>query len=275
MMSNFASDDITVLTMFSPTKAARELYVFKKCVAVCGWLVDDGSIQNRPEPEPDILCRFHDGENRAFELVELVAEDEARRRGWQRSSQDLLTSLLENLPSVQRNAFEDRFRHALIYLVFRGFPGHTKMRNGLVDLFDELLARPETSDFELRSFQSKRLRETLSLAAISYGSFNGPVFVAQNIGGVGDPVTTSLTKKLAKNYATEYPIELVAYLDVAAMNPCQFWRGPLSRISPTITSLGPFQRIWVVDIRNKILEYVTPANLGTRGTSDANLPGRS
>ena len=40
--------------------------------------IDEGSIEKRRPPEPDILCRFRNGEMVAFELKELCSENQAR-----------------------------------------------------------------------------------------------------------------------------------------------------------------------------------------------------
>ncbi len=59
-------------------KAFFERERFLAVAALAGLGVVADSIENRRPPEPDILCRLVNGERVAFELLELVDEDEAR-----------------------------------------------------------------------------------------------------------------------------------------------------------------------------------------------------
>lgn len=56
-------------------KARCERDVFAEFVDVARLPVVPGSVQNRPTPEPDILCELAGGEKVAFELVQLVDPD--------------------------------------------------------------------------------------------------------------------------------------------------------------------------------------------------------
>lgn len=254
-----------------PSKSEREIAAFSAFADICKWQIDRETVESRPEPEPDIRCRMQDGEYRAFELVEFVNENEARRSGWKRAVEDLLPSLVEHLPQGERSDFEYRFQNALIYLAFRNFPSINAIRDVSDDLFREMLNLPDEQWTIKAPFRSKKLARVLSRCHVSFGCFRGPMFSAQNIGGVGDPVTRSLSKKLTRTYLTQCPIELVAYLDVAAIHPPQFWRGPISRFGFATSGLGPFERIWIVDIRHRRFEFVVSGSRVPMGAFNANL----
>ena len=59
-------------------KEQRELRVFREFVRRCGLPIDPDSIENRRPREPDIFCRFRNGEGVAFELKELCAPSIAK-----------------------------------------------------------------------------------------------------------------------------------------------------------------------------------------------------
>src|ERR1700691_6075469 len=60
-------------------KAARERLVFQAFIKASGLPISPESVESRKPPEPDILC-VHEGDGKlAFELVEICAEDIARK----------------------------------------------------------------------------------------------------------------------------------------------------------------------------------------------------
>jgi len=60
-------------------KAMRERLVFRTFLKVSGLQIDPESIESRKPPEPDILCVHECDGKLAFELVEICAEDLARK----------------------------------------------------------------------------------------------------------------------------------------------------------------------------------------------------
>lgn len=73
--------------MTGQRKAAHEQAVFAEFAAAAGLALGAGSIQSRPEPEPDIMCAIDNNPYR-FELGRLV--DENTSTGFVRSMQDAL-----------------------------------------------------------------------------------------------------------------------------------------------------------------------------------------
>lgn len=53
-------------------QARDEEAIFRKFIERCAYPIQDGSIEKRQAPEPDILCKLLDGALAYFELVELV-----------------------------------------------------------------------------------------------------------------------------------------------------------------------------------------------------------
>ncbi len=49
-----------------------EIEIFRKFIPKCPYPIQKGSIQKMSPPEPDILCKLEDGEEKYFELVECV-----------------------------------------------------------------------------------------------------------------------------------------------------------------------------------------------------------
>jgi hypothetical protein len=240
-------------------KSDREIAVFKRFIEIANWDIDPDSIEKYEQKNtPDIHFRaIHEGPY-AVELVELVNQGEADALGWQGMTTRCLQTAYERLEAARREAFDRKFGHAVLRFVFNGRPSKSRLGPQLHELFEDLLAVPDGMEIEIGSFRSKQISEILASVDVTHGQFNGPIFSVENIGGVGDPITDAIQGKLAKAYAWNTPIDLVAYLDVGAMNPPQIWRGPLHKLTGDLIDLGPFQRIWVVDLRRGSIEYVTP-----------------
>jgi hypothetical protein len=56
-----------------------EVEIFKRFASVCALDILPESIEKRQPPEPDIRCRPRPGEVLAFELVEMIDQDLARK----------------------------------------------------------------------------------------------------------------------------------------------------------------------------------------------------
>lgn len=57
------------------SKASREMHVFLEFIEKSGLPIERDSVENRPPPEPDILCMHKEEGFIAFELGELCNEE--------------------------------------------------------------------------------------------------------------------------------------------------------------------------------------------------------
>ncbi len=249
----------TLMTDESTRKAKRELDVFRRFVSITALAIDPDSIRNRVPPAPDILCRHNTDGLVAFELVQLIDHGFASRCGNQSDIQDVLGSHYEQLEDERKAAFDQRYGNAMLYFRFKCKTTGAKVRGNIAAMFSELSDLPDAFEGIVATFKAKRVEEFLKSVSISRGAFNGPEFVVENIGGIGNSTIPAIKKKLTKTYTTEHPIELLGYLDDAAMLPLQLLIGRTEEFLNGLPDLGPFRRIWVVDLRNERLAIVCPA----------------
>jgi hypothetical protein len=80
------------------------------------------------------------------------------------------------------------------------------------------------------------------------GRFTGPLFNATAAIWVGDPTVDAIKEKCSKKYATPHRMELLAYVNNAAMFPDEIWLGALRTFFDGLT-VAPFSAINVLDLR--------------------------
>ncbi len=237
-------------------QTVRELEAFARFVSIARLPIDPESIQKCDPPAPDVLCHHQTDGPLAFELVELINHEFSERLGRQSTTQEVLESAHEALPAADKQSFDQQFANAIIDITFTPGATKNKVQGNLHDVFAALLGLPNGFNGDVNDFASKSVSKIIESVSISRGSFNGPIFSVQNISGLGDSVVPKIKDKLAKTYQSDYPIELLGYLDIAGMFPPQLWKGPADAFFADLSDLGPFRRIWIVDIRNGSVEAV-------------------
>ena len=247
------------MTTNSTQQTDRELEVFGRFISIAGLPIDPDSVQKCDPPAPDILCHHDTDGPVTFELAELINHEFSARLGRQCTTQDVLETVHEQLPAGDKNAFDQRFGNADLYFKFCPDTTTNKVHGNVSDVFGELSALPNGFEGDVNGFASKSVSKIVESVSISRGGFNGPVFSVQNTGGLGDSVVPTIQNKLTKTYESDHPIELLGYLDIAGMFPPQLWKGPANTFFQSLSDLGPFRRIWVVDIRNESVEIVHPS----------------
>lgn len=243
----------------SQLKADHELDVFTKFVRISGLPIDLASIRQCGPPAPDILCDHAIEGQVGFELTEFINHETSARKSRQIDSQNALHSGIEALPATIRAQFEQEFSNALCHFDFVSDTTTNRVRAAAAEIAGELLGLPSGFVGELTKFKSKSVARITKSVSISRGEFTGPLFSVLNIGGAGDSVAGPIQKKLMKNYEVSCPIELVGYLDTAAIDPRQLWEGPAFALFKERKNLAPFRRIWIVNLRNGVVEYVHPS----------------
>lgn len=237
-------------------QTVRELDVFARFIHMAGLPIDAASVQKCEPPAPDILCRHATDGPLAFELAKLINHDFSARLSRQSKTQNALESAHEHLPAPAKQLFDQQFANANLYFTFHPDATKNKVRGKLSDVFAELSGLPNGFVGDVNDFASNPVKKILKSVSISRGGFNGPNFSVENIGGLGDSVVPKIKDKLAKTYESNCPIELLGYLDIAGMFPPQLWKGPANAFFAGLSDLGPFRRIWIVDLRNGSVEIV-------------------
>lgn len=92
---------------------------FRDFVARSSLPVVSKSIQKRDPPEPDIPCWLEDGNQLAFELVEICHPNNAAFSSGVGARTDLIERTYQNLPSDIRARFDGRFANTPLSFEFR------------------------------------------------------------------------------------------------------------------------------------------------------------
>ena len=237
-------------------QARDERKVFEVFVHVTAPNIDIASIESRPDPEPDILCRDLSSTTgyKAFELVELIDNGHAHRMGLLSATKKLLGEYFVNLPPQKKDVFQSKFSNALLYFRFLKRSTLKQRRKALGGIFEQLLTLD--NGFTGTAFKGDpRFAGLLSEVLISRGSYSGPLFDMESVGWIGNPTGRAVTEKLHKQYITKHPMELLAYIDGNPMLPDEAWLGNLEDILASAAKPFQFQRIWVLDRCDQIIKF--------------------
>jgi hypothetical protein len=235
------------LTKSSPSRYrdAGEIQVFRVFSERSRLGIVQKSIEKRPPPEPDILCCLENGEEIAFELVEVCNPRNARWFGSAASISRDLEQTYRTLPQESYVRFTERFASKPLSFDFAMDASLNRIRVMLPRAFEELLTQPENND-EFRTF-SKAVQKVLISVRLA-GRVETPGCPSFNVAGVFVPdveVVDTVRSKLARKYETPYPIELLAYFGGRACSQDPSWKVPLQTFLKS-HGFGPFRRVWVL-----------------------------
>jgi hypothetical protein len=224
-------------------QSEAELNIFRRFAGMAGLPIVQQSVVKRPPPEPDVLCRTNDGEQIAFELVEICNPANARLMASSHQMHRLIMAAYEGLPRHIREAFDARFVHKPLSFSFRKEASLGAIRRVLPRLLVELTtscARDEYADF------SPKVAAVVD-AVRERGRPNDLDQVNLSLGGTFDPVAPldAVIAKLSKTYESAFPIELLAYFGAYAWGTDSSYRGLLDALRQG--GLGPFRRLWVME----------------------------
>jgi len=229
----------------SADQAKRELEVFQRFVKLAQLPVELGSITKRQPPEADIRCQFRDGEQAAFELVEICNPKNNRFMGSAKRISEMILSTYLALPSLARRAFDERFINRPISFYFRSDATIATIRNVLPALLSELISAQENG-WEYKHFSTRVAKAVIKVR--HGGKLCIPGGFNFNLGDSFDPTTPfdAIAHKLAKEYETDCSVELVADFRGLIWERGRYYRNPIKTLVSE-HGLGPFRRIWVMD----------------------------
>ena len=155
-------------------------------------------------------CRLSNGEEVAFELVEICNPVNARFSGSASHIHGLIMSAYRSLPPSVRKAFDHRFINVPLSFSFRPTASLSAIRNALPSLLTELVSAPE-DDVGYYGLSAAVKAVVLSVRRI--GRVDNPGNVNFNIGTNFDPTVSleAVAAKLSRQYKSDSPIELLAY----------------------------------------------------------------
>ncbi len=227
---------------------SREIIIFSRFAPVCGLRIRPDSIKRCQPPEPDILCTIEGEGPVAFEMVEIIDEDLARRTYGQIKFQGLFEQAYEDLPPDNHASFKKKFHNALIYVGFCS-TASSRIRGNAIPLILDLLARTDNEFIgTLTPSRKSPLYEAVKEINVSRGKFIGPCFDVEAVGSFADPAIERISTKFKKNYRTLYPAELLAYYELQPVLPKSTWLPRVQEYVRQNLQDSLFRRVWIFDI---------------------------
>jgi hypothetical protein len=205
-----------------------------------------GCIEQPEPPAPDIIAEFAGLGRIAFELVRLNDPDHLTRLRLLHQMPGFLDGQLAALQVERRQALTAKFRDAYITIDFQGAASLAQRRQAMPFVWDMLDAVPD--DFRgAVDLYGKNPPAELSMIWVSRIKTDGrPYFRSQSIGYVLPLRPEEITGKLRKSYATDHPLELLAYVEngeMAHLNAEREIREVVNRWLPG----SQFRRVWVFE----------------------------
>ncbi len=236
------------------SKEERERLVFERFATATG-LLPGGTFDSRPTPEPDILYVPHGDAPRAFELVEILDRDFSATVGQQLGTNEICRTYLGTLPTAEADAFRSQYRDADIFIGFRDGLNIQRRKNALPRIFAALRSLPE--GFTGDAFDDGgSLDALLDRVAVYRGRFKGPLFDSPGVTWVGDPTVDAISGKMAKKYASQGELSLLAYIDTNPMFPDEVWLTDLDEYLAALDRHCQFAYIYVFECRSNSVRRV-------------------
>ena len=235
--------------------AERELTIFSGFAEASPRQLDLNTLEKRQPKHPDVVIECN-GSSVAFELVELIDQDFARRTGLMFGTRNMLRQKLDQLPEERRQLFDEKFNDALLNFSFTDVP-FGKRREIVNTVLDELMNLED--GFEGRALQdSKDFAGVLNFVGVGRGEFVGPVLDVESAGFLGDPTLERLQNKFGKQYESDCPMELLAYIETHPMLPDESWLPSVDDFVRAHLDESPFERVTIYDINNAIIRFEYP-----------------
>lgn len=231
-----------------------EREVFDSFVTVAPFKVVSGSVENRDPPEPDIVCEIEEYGRVGFELTELIDQNFMARLNLMFNTKKHLSKYWKTeLSDDDSDSFKNKYANALIHVVYVEGLSLRKRKSVSRSLFDALNELPDGEEgTKLKG--DKKLSHRIREVRIRRGNLVGPIVDVDSFGWLGDPTYDALSKKFAKNYNCDYPIELVAHIETDLLPPDGAW---IMAADKAVAQLGdsPFTRLWVFDRTDGTIKY--------------------
>jgi hypothetical protein len=251
-----------------PDQQEREdMAVFGEFAKMCPLPLLSNTAQNRPKPEPDILCDIESGEKLAFELgqCEDVTKDDAHPDAYSAILPKRLKDAMEFKNTLDRAYSEalakgrivepERFKfHSVRVNLEAGFPsknGRQKIARRVIELLNEKGQRRYTIKDVVRSIQCEQYSVPSPI--------EGPIFYVGSPCGARPYVVELIKDKLAKKYESNHRIHLLAWSTTACHAESEVWRDRLANFLKS-NGMGQFERIWVFGSHEQSIVFDSAAS---------------
>ena len=241
-------------------KAKGEKEAFINFALNSGLLIKTSSIECMDPPQPDILCEIEGRGKVAFELFEIIDNGLYSNLMLKSNTILLLEKSYNNLETSIKEEFKELFMDAMISPFFEKSCTY-KVRKKIIPEVLNKLNNPnmmhKMGDVSIRKF-----KKYIKYISISRGLENGPSFDSIEYAGFTDPYKIGNKvindKLLHREYISDYPIELLAYYDKNIESTEKYWLPEIIKIIEENFEKSIFRKIWIYDIRNKLIKLVYP-----------------
>jgi hypothetical protein len=231
-----------------------EVAIFKRFASVCPLEIVPESIEKRQPPEPDIRCKTRQGEALAFELVEIIDQDLARKIANQWTLGRELRAAYEALP--ERDAAEIRARLGNAAVMVELVENVSiRARRAAIGTILEALKKVSPAFEGAMDLRTGILERVY----VVRGNFVGPSFDVDAGGAVGDPTVARIQGKFEKAYKIDVPLELLAHFELHPMFPDDVWMPKVGDLASRALAISPFRRIWIFDGERGSIRFAYPA----------------
>ena len=232
--------------------AERELRIFSGFAEASPRQFDLSTLEKRQPKHPDVIIEC-DGSSVAFELVELIDQDFARSIALMLDTRKMVQDKFEDLPEDRKQAFEEKYSDALLNFSFTEVP-FGKRREIVNAVLDELMSLED--GFQGRTLQdSKDFAGVLNFVVVSRGECGRLKLDAESAGLLDDPTLDMLQNKFGKQYESDCPMELLAYIESHPTLPDDIWLPKVKIFVSKHLKKSPFERVTIYDINKAIVRF--------------------
>ena len=227
----------------------EELEVFREFANVCPLSLLANTAQNRPEPEPDILCELQSGEKLAFELTQCTDNKEERETNAALGLKRELTAAFAAAIREGTISAPERFNFQAICLDYDRNSSKQKCTKAVPEVIRLLNERGTGSyDVDISPFSSIRCERYRPCSHV------GPEFCVNTDCCFAHSTVSRIEDKLKKNYETGPKIHLLACSYTGCPKEVPFWHKQLVELLKS-NGMGPFDRIWVFGVTEKSILF--------------------
>jgi len=232
----------------------NEIYIFKKFAKLSRYSINPKSIVKKEPPEPDISCSLSDGSIIAFELVEIIDEDYARKFYGSFKIEKAFYDVLKKQPQ-NRKQFEVNFNNAILKVAFNEKISFRRKKNSVPKILNYLLTLDKTAEGIFRPKSLSIVKHIL----LDRGKFKvQPKIEVDRSAWIGDPCKNQIQIKFEKKYKINSRTELLAYYK---LQPDPIENHLFHKVQKFIIEhikKSVFQRVWIYSVMKNEIVFIYP-----------------
>lgn len=236
-------------------QAEDERKIFEAFAEIAPFTVLPCSTESRESPAPDILCQIENHGLIAFELTELIDQAYMDHIGLTFKTEQYLNSYWQSkLNAADSTIFRNKYSDALLHFEYSQKSSLKERKVAAKKAFPKLLLLPNDSDGEFLKFDPELAPVLQSIQITRVTGLVEPIIDVSSYVRLGDPTAQAITKKFKKIYECDYPIELLAHINLGIMPHEDIWIAAAEKIVSQLPG-SAFRKIWIFDNTDKKIKY--------------------